>query len=431
MGKRIVLTTVGSFGDLHPFIAIGLALKARGFDPIIAASEAYRSKIESEGLAFHAVRPTAEQFLADTGLDKGQILQKSAKGTAAFVIQKMVVPYAEQTFSDLYEVMRGADLVVASSFSIIARLVVAKRELPSVSVLLYPCAFPSAEEPPYLMEFPWLPAVRRTLGAWAVKIMLDLGMAELRWHTRSIRRYRRQLGLPPVRGDEVINEPLRADWVVALYSPCLGPLPSDAPKNSTIAGFVFYDSEAGGPVSVARPLADFLAGGPAPLVFTLGSIVIHAGGGFYERAAEAARRLGMRAVLLVGAEAQPELQRLGASDIFVAGYAPHSLVFPRAAAIIHHGGIGTVGQALRAGRPQLICPFLGDQGDNAERLVRLGVARRLDLKRFSTDRAMAELKELLADGPTAKAATLAPQVASEDGSKVVASGIERMFADTV
>lgn len=427
MGRRVVLTTVGSFGDLHPFIAVGLALKARGLEPVVAASEQYRSKVESEGLAFHSVRPTPDQILADTGLDNSEILTRAAKGVTGFVIKTMVTPYIQETYDDLHEVMLDAELVVASSFSIVARLAIAKLKLTSVSLLLFPCAFASPMEPPYLMEAPYLSTARRIFGPRAAKVILDQGMAVLRWQTRGVSRFRRQLGLPPVRTDEVLNEPLCADWVAVAYSPCLGPLPPDIPTTCEIVGFSFYDSETGGPVSLSKPLADFLDAGPPPLVFTLGSFLVHAGDRFYERAVEVARRLRMRAVLLVGPEAEPALRRLSAQDIFVAGYAPHSLIFPHAAAIIHHGGIGTVGQALRSGRPQLVCPLMGDQGDNAERLVRLGVARRLNLKRFNVRRATASIEALLDKGPTARAAALASQVASEDGANVVADRIVTML----
>jgi UDP:flavonoid glycosyltransferase YjiC (YdhE family) len=137
----------------------------------------------------------------------------------------------------------------------------------------------------------------------------------------------------------------------------------------------------------------------------------------------------MRAVLLVGRKAEPRLARLASQDVFVAGYAPHSLVFPRATAVIHHGGIGTVGQALRAGRPQLVCPLFGDQLDNAERLVRLGVARRLDHRRFEPGRAATLLQALLGDPAVrARAERLGVQVAAEDGAGFVADRIVRMLA---
>jgi rhamnosyltransferase subunit B len=70
MAKRILLVTVGSLGDLHPFIAYGVALKAAGYGPVIAATEAYRGKVQAAGPAFHPVRPTIEQLMADTGLDE-------------------------------------------------------------------------------------------------------------------------------------------------------------------------------------------------------------------------------------------------------------------------------------------------------------------------------------------------------------------------
>ncbi|HEY5413156.1 MAG TPA: glycosyltransferase [Caulobacteraceae bacterium] len=427
MAKRIVLTSVGSYGDLHPFIATGLALKALGLEAVIAASAEYREKVENEGLVFHAVRPTTQQLAADTGLDLGGITRQVARSSTMFIVDKAIIPYTEQSFEDLCEAMRGADLAVTSSFSIVARLAIAKLGLPSVSLLLSPCVFFSPQQPPYLPEAPWLPALGRALGPGAVKLVMDLGRAQLRWRTRPITAFRRRLGLPPLSGDEVIDGPLQADWIAALYSPVLGPLPPDAPGNSQIAGFTFYDSERGEPPGLAPPLADFLAAGPAPLVFTLGSFGVHAAGDFYDRAAETAGRLGMRAVLLVGREDEARLGRLASKDVLVAGYAPHSLVFPRTAAVIHHGGIGTVGQALRAGRPQLVCPLLGDQMDNAERLVRLGVARRLDHKRFTAARAEAALAELLGDEAVGdRAARLGVQVAAEDGAGFVADRIVRI-----
>lgn len=429
MARRVVLTSVGSYGDLHPFIAVGLALKASGFDVVIAASEIYREKVQAEGLLFHAVRPTAAQVMADTGLDDSGLVREVVRSTTMFLVEKMVIPYAEESFEDLCAAMDGADLVVTSSFAIVARLASAKLRLPSVSLLLSPCVFFSAEDPPYLPEAPWLPALRRVLGPWAVKAVMAVGSAQLRVRMRPIAEFRRRLGLPRLRGNEVIDAPLQADWVAALYSPLLGPLPSDAPAYSEIVGFTFYDSERGEAPSLPPALAAFLAEGPAPLVFTLGSVAVLAAGDFYEQAVQAALRLGMRAILLVGRDAEARLAPLASKEVFVAGYAPHSLVFPRAAAVIHHGGIGTVGQALRAGKPQLVCPFLGDQPDNAERLVRMGVARRLDHKRFTAARAAAALTELLGDPATIeRAARVGVQVAAEDGADVVASKIARMLS---
>jgi len=134
MGKRIVLTTVGSFGDLHPFIAVGMALKARGCEPVIVAAAEYRPKVENEGLAFHAIRPAYDQVLKDSGLDFARLMREAAGGAMPFLINTMIAPYLEQTYSDLCDAMNGAELVVASTMSIVARLAVAKLNLLSVSL---------------------------------------------------------------------------------------------------------------------------------------------------------------------------------------------------------------------------------------------------------------------------------------------------------
>jgi UDP:flavonoid glycosyltransferase YjiC (YdhE family) len=428
MPAKIVLTSVGSLGDLHPFIALAQQLKSQGFDPLIAASSAYRSKVEAEGLSFHAVTPSPEELLADTGLTEGDVIRQVMRSSTTFIIEKAVTPYAERSYADLLDAMQGADLVVASSFSLVARVAAEKVGLPVVSLLLSPCVFFSSEQPPHLMEVPWLPRFRRTFGARAAKFVLDLGRAQSRRQTKAIMELRRRVGVPVPAGDEVLDGPLRADWIAAAFSPLLGALPADAPPNSAIVGFTFYDSESGGAGDMQSDLAQFLDEGPPPLVFSLGSFGVHAAGSFYETAATASRRLGMRAVLLVGSEAVSSHAHLSSDDVAIAGYAPHSMVFPRAAAIVHHGGIGTVAQAMRAGKPQLICPMLGDQADNAERLKRLGIARRVDHKRFTPDTATNAIRSLLKDGDASRrAARCASEVASEDGARLAAEGIGRLL----
>jgi rhamnosyltransferase subunit B len=428
MPAKIVLTSVGSLGDLHPFIALARQLKSEGYQPLIAASSAYRSKVEAEGFSFHAVTPSPEELLADTGLTESDISRQVMRSSTTFIIDKAVTPYVERSFADLSDAMQDADLVVASSFSLVARVAAEKLGLPVVSLLLSPCVFFSSEQPAHLMELPWLPGFRRTFGARAAKFVLDLGRAQSRRQTKAITELRRRVGVPAPRGDEVLDGPLRADWIAAAFSPLFGPLPPDAPPSSAIVGFTFYDSELGGAGALPPDLAKFLDGGPPPLVFSLGSFGVHAAGTFYETAATAARRLGMRAVLLVGSEAVSSLVHLAHNDLAIAGYAPHSMVFSRAAAIIHHGGIGTVAQAMRAGKPQLICPMLGDQADNAERLKRLGVARRLDHKRFTPDTATKALRGLLNDEVASRqAARCALEVASEDGARLTSEGIARLL----
>ncbi len=428
MGKRIVLATVGSLGDLHPFIALAQALRQRGAEPVIAASDVFRKKAEAEGIAFHEVAPSLDRLQADTGLTMGDFVTSITKSSTDFIIGHTITPYLEQSYADLCKVMQGADLAVTSSFAMVARIAAEKLGVPSATLLLSPCTFFSAEEPGHFFEAPWLPRFRRLFGVRATRALLDLGRLRSRRATAKISDFRRRAGVTVPPGDEVMDGPLRADRIFGLYSPYLGPLPADAPPQSRIAGFAFYDSEAGGETALAPDLEEFFACGLPPIVFTLGSFGIHAPGRFYEEAAEAARALRKRALLLVGKEATATFAHLASEDVFVAGYVPHSQVFPRAAAIAHHGGIGTVGQAMRAGKVQLVCPMLADQADNAERLVRLGIGKRLDHKRFTAGRAAAALDCLLADfGAASRAAAIAAGVAAEDGAGLAADEIAAML----
>jgi len=431
MRKRVVLVTFGSLGDLHPFVAVAKALRQRGVEPVLAGAGLYREKAEAEGIAFCEVRPTEEQILADTGLtaaDLGTLISRSPHVLMDLLINRLITPYLEHAYADLCGVMQGTDLAVTSSFAFAARIAAEKLGVRTATLLLAPVAFFSAEDPPHFFELPWLPRFRRLFGVRATRAVLDLGRRRSRRLTHKISDFRRRVGVPALAGDEVMDGPLRADRIFALYSPQLGPLPADAPPQSRIAGFTFYDSEAGGETALARDVEAFFSRGPPPIVFTLGSSGVHAPGRFYDEAAEAAQASGKRALLLVGKEAVKKFERLASEDVFVAGYAPHSQVFPRAVAIAHHGGIGTVGQAMRAGKAQLICPMFADQADNAERVARLGIGKRLDHKRFTARRAAAALDRLLADsGAASRAAAIAASVAGEDGAGFAADEIAAML----
>ena len=157
-------------------------------------------------------------------------------------------------------------------------------------------------------------------------------------------------------------------------------------------GFPYFSQSAR--PETREKLDRFLAAGEPPVVFTLGSTAVHIGRDFYQSAAAAARTLGRRAVLLVGKNPHPAAED---HDILVLDYVPLGAILPRAAAVVHHGGIGSCAEALRAGLPSLIVPFGYDQPDNAERLRRLGVARVLRRNRVSTHTLTAGLREVLAD----------------------------------
>jgi UDP:flavonoid glycosyltransferase YjiC (YdhE family) len=212
--------------------------------------------------------------------------------------------------------------------------------------------------------------------------------------------------------------------VLGIFSAVLGKPQPDWPPNTLITGFPFYDG-AEEPASLPIELKQFLENGEAPIVFTLGSSAVMDPGQFYAESAEAARLLKRRAVLLMGRNPLPFPLPPG---VVAFGYVRFSELFPHAAAVVHQGGVGTTGQALRAGCPVLVIPYAFDQPDNAARLVRLGVGRTIARNRYSARRAAEELKLLLHDSRyRRKAAELREAVGKESGAAAAATALERML----
>ena len=200
---------------------------------------------------------------------------------------------------------------------------------------------------------------------------------------------------------------------------------ADWPANTVMCGFARYDGQ--GIAGEQTALQAFLAEGEAPIVFALGSSAVIIAGEFWRHAAEAAQSLGRRAILLTGR--LPEQQPALPAGIRAFQYLPYSAVFPHAAAVVHQAGIGTLAQALSAGRPQLIVPVAFDQPDNARRAVKLGVARVLPFQKVTAARLVTALRPLLADSAYAqRAAAVAATLAQENGAARAVDEIERVLA---
>jgi rhamnosyltransferase subunit B len=211
-----------------------------------------------------------------------------------------------------------------------------------------------------------------------------------------------------------------------MFSQLLAEPQLDWPPNTVVTGAVSYDAVHGG---MPDALARFLDDGPAPLVFTLGSAAVAAASAprFYQASLEAAADLGARAVLLVGQHDGHRAHAGDVSKVFVADWAPHSEIFARASVIVHQGGAGTLHTALASGRPMLIVPHAHDQGDNAVRVERLGVARVLFPSQYERAAVRAHLQALLTDSAMQeRAAALGVRVRAERGADRASDAIEAL-----
>jgi rhamnosyltransferase subunit B len=425
MPDRIVLSTMGSLGDLHPFIAIALRLKERGYDPVIATSPHFLENVVAEGIRFHPVGPGHDDIFRDLRMDVDEFGRRVMKDTL-FILQGAIFPYLERMYEDSLPVIDGAALVLTSSLLYSARFAAEQLGVPQMTVALQPLVFISAYDPPCLDVAPWLAPVLSKLGPGATRIVYGLGKKAASRRAAALYSFRRELGLPEAHSDPLFEGQFSSHGTFALYSSLMGTVQPDFPPKTAITGFTFYDGNV--EPALASELKEFLASGPPPLVFTLGSFAVEFADDFFQASLDAARLLGMRAVVLVGAQKSEAYQTASSSDVYVCDYAPFSLLFPYARANIHHGGIGTVGQSLRAGKPQLVVPFLSDQFDNAARVVRLGVARTIARKRYTPKRVAAELRALLSESTYAsRAATVGSEISCEDGAGSVTRMIDRFL----
>jgi len=415
---KVVLATLGSLGDLHPFIALGRALHTRGAHVVVACAFEYKPKIEAAGLKFCAVRPSFDDMQTRLKMDRAA-LTRAVLAQGDFLFRELIVPSVRVSYEDMLPLVADADLVLTSSLCFGARLACERRGVPWIGIVLQPMMFLSAFDPPVIPRAEWLARVLRRLGAPAAALVLGVLKHAIARLLKPIHALRREIGLPVTRQNPMFEGQFSEQGAIALYSDVLGGIRADYPRRTSIAGFAWFDSDDGTAPRLEPELLAFLAAGPAPLVFTLGSLVVHDPGSFYRESLGAARLLGMRAVLLVGTAADPAALR--AADVCVCEYAPHSLLFPRAAAITHQGGIGTLAQALRAGRPQLVVPFFADQLDNAARAVRLGVARSLAPSQYKAGSAARALRLLTTrEQPRVRASDLGDRLLHEDGAAAAA-----------
>jgi rhamnosyltransferase subunit B len=415
---RILLSTFGSLGDLYPYLAIGLGLKARGHDPIIATSAGYEETVTGLGLGFRAVRPD----LPDPAQmpDEMRHVMDEQRGTET-VLRRWVMPALRDSFDDLLAATEGVDLLVSHLLTFAAPLVAELRGLPWASSVLQPSAFFSVHDPPLFAQttpFAHLPF----LGPWFWRRYRRLAYGLTRNWFAPLAALRAELGLPPFDGSPLVDG--HSPWLaLALFSPVFGPPQPDWPRQTVVTGFPFF----GPPGSGALPpdLAAFLDEGPPPVVFTLGSSAVYAPGRFYEASIEAAAHAGQRAVLLVGRNGRERIGPLP-REVIAVEYVAHHALFPRAAALVHQGGIGTTAEALRAGKPMLVVPFAHDQPDNARRVARLGVGRVIPRGRFSSGRLAGELDRLLEGRYAARAEDVGARIREEDGVARACDALERL-----
>jgi rhamnosyltransferase subunit B len=408
---HVVLATVGTDGDVFPYIGLGSKLLDRGHRVSIAAPETYRDHISSRGLEFHSL-VTIEDV--NRMLSHPDLWHPLRSGPMMARWGGAMIPQQYEVLSNLVRIQNA--VLVANPGVLAARLVQEKLNCQLVTLLLQPGLIPSNVAPPEMaggLTMPtWLPNSLRSMYWRAVDIAGYVLVAPY------LNRFRSHLGMPPIR--RVFQWWLSPDLVVGLFPASYAAPQADWPPQLRLAGFGRYDGTEN---KLPEDVLDFCTCGPPPIVFTLGTGMTHATKCF-QSAVIACERIGVRGLLLTK---YPKLvPRDLPHSIHSCRFASFRKLLPHCAAIVHHGGVGTTAAALDAGCPQLILPMAWDQPDNACRVTKLGVGSALGPRQRCPGSLARALSYLITPEIRDRCQSVASRMQGLDGLEVAADFVEQI-----
>jgi rhamnosyltransferase subunit B len=410
---HVVLVTIGSAGDLFPFLRIALALREAGHRVSFLAPSQHEPFVRAAGLPFHGL-PADPAVLDHPDLwhptrGFGVVWEATRPAMAAVPAYMAALPEDEKCTMLVHPLaLPESDLCRA-----------ARPGLRVAAVFLAPSNLPTVHDP--LM-----------LGPWRVPRWVPHGVRRRLWRTLASRfvdpialpdvnAARSSVGLAPVTSllDTIVSI---ADLSIGLFPHWFAPTPPDWPRPLVRTGFPLFDPAPEAVLS--NELRQFLGQGGRPLVFTPGTGNRQARA-WFEHAIEASRLLGERAVFLT-----PHRDQLPAAlprHVLWQEYVPLRALLPQVAVLVHHGGIGTTAEALHAGTAQLVVPLAHDQFDNGARVEALGVGLALPATRLTTRRLVAGLEALLDDdGLRPRCRAVAAKFAGDGGVEVVVRALEEL-----
>lgn len=418
---RIVLTTIGSAGDLNPFLAAGIGLRTRGHDILFAVEDNFHPTLQQAGFAVSHLSGDATTALAPYA--KQLFGGSNPLVSVKTLLDHYILPTLPQKVKELRAACEGADILVSSAFHISGSIVADLTNITWASLVFSPIVLPSAyietQPPPFTLP-PRLQQLNTRL-TWSIGALLFRRLADA-----PINRVRASFGLPP-RDQQLWLGGLSSHLICLACSPAFQPPAPDWPDRVRTTGFAFWDTPSSW--HPTPELQAFLAGDTPIIAVTAGSIapaIAASFAPFYRTSISAIRAVGARA-LVIGATLD-HLASPHESDVLAIPFAPYSRVFPRCAAVIHHGGIGTTAQCLRYGVPSLVVPWGVDQFYTGGRLIHLDAGAMLLSRRYTVERATHTLRALL-DDPRYRQSTssLAAQLTHEDGVSQLCDTLETLL----
>jgi len=409
----ITIFAMGSRGDVQPYVALGVALKKAGVRVRIATLETFSSFVTSYGLECYVIEGDLAGVMKSSVADNARKADNPLKLLLSFNELKKVAMALQ---ANLLAACQDVDLVIYHPGMALGYFAAQELGIPSVLGLPFPMTPTRAYPSLIFYDGP------RLGGGY--NLLTHKILQQIFWTASSsnLRDFWKQEfgGLPAQFGSPFARQTRATHPTVVSCSPHVFPQAEDFPPHVHHTGFWFLDEEPGWTPPAA--LTDFLGRGPVPVYVGFGSIGDPKQAAALARTvAEALRRTGQRGILATGWQ--------GSSDeplpenIFTLESAPHSWLFPRMAAVVHHGGAGTTAAGLRAGVPTIVIPHGLDQPAWARRVRELGVGTSLPQKRLSAERLAEAIQFVLKSEVREAASALSEKIRAENGAEAAAKVI--------
>ena len=416
---RITIATAGSRGDVQPYVALALGLAARGHTVKIATHAPFEAFVRGYGLQFHAIAGDPQALLAG---DAGVAWLDTAGNPLAYAdrIRALMVPLLDPLLADVHSAVQDAEAVIYAPLTFPAFDFAEARGIPAI--MGAPIPLTATREFPLVVSPDWLslPGDLNWLMHQAFLHGASLALAP------PLNAWRRRLGLRPAPFGGLSYD--RQAVMAAMYgfSPHVIPRPADWPAHASVSGFWFLDAQAAW--TPPEGLTAFLDAGEAPVYVGFGSMIGRDPAALAHKVFKALRLAGRRGIVLSGWAGLARGE--GNDHVMVVQDVPHDWLFPRCAAVVHHGGAGTTAAGLRAGVPSVVAPYFADQPFWGRRVHALGVGPRPVAQQTLTAEGLgAAIREAVtSEGMRARAGELGRLIRAEDGVGLACDRFEQFVA---
>lgn len=414
---KITMISIGSTGDVRPYILLGKELKSRGHEITLLCFPDFEKQVQEAGLTFRALPGDAVTLMSS-------VMTTATGITFLYQFKNVVEEQLDDMLASMMAACEGAEAVICTFFGSMVYSIAEKFRIPCIQTHFFPM------DKSELAPMTTVPLLR--MGKTFNKATYKLGyliINSVEW--KYLGNWRKKHGMRPKKITTQPDYTVNGYRIPVLYalSPMLLPRSIEWDENIHMTGFLMDRTQSD--FTPSPELTAFLEAGEKPIYIGFGSMCSSDVGHMLDIVVQAVRMAGVRAIIGKGWGGADMRDALDDPNIFVADYLPHSWLFPRVAAVVHHGGAGTTAAGIMAGCPTLVIPFGGDQHFWASRVYSLGLGPKYIRREFLTSERLARsLKELVeVKSYRVAAQELGARLAMEDGVRNAADIAEREFAD--